>query len=203
MATVLARGPQIGKSEAIVTPEPLYGTPPSSEVKLSLDLVRTLNLGEPTEEKKFWWQRGRNFNLDAIATLPSVYDDPETAKYYQPRADWENLHRFNPSARWTWREEYQVLRKIDLRIMVFACIMFMSLELDRANINQALTDTFLKDLGMDTNGIVLRKPPVGATNNEQTTIGVIACSNSPSCVLSCRRNWYLNGWAQIAGSRRK
>ncbi|KIW57619.1 hypothetical protein PV05_02188 [Exophiala xenobiotica] len=151
MATVLARGPQIGKSEAIVTPEPLYGTPPSSEVKLSLDLVRTLNLGEPTEEKKFWWQRGRNFNLDAIATLPSVYDDPETAKYYQPRADWENLHRFNPSARWTWREEYQVLRKIDLRIMVFACIMFMSLELDRANINQALTDTFLKDLGMDTN----------------------------------------------------
>lgn len=153
MATVLAKGPQIGKSEAIVTPEPLYGTPPSSEVKLSLDLIRDLNLGEPTEEKKFWWQRGRNFNLDAIATLPSVFDDPETAKHYQPRADWENLHRFNPSARWTWREEYQVIRKIDLRIMVFACIMFMSLELDRANINQALTDTFLKDLGMDTNGM--------------------------------------------------
>ncbi|SPO06791.1 related to nicotinamide mononucleotide permease [Cephalotrichum gorgonifer] len=110
-----------------------------------------LPLGEPADEKRFWWQRTKNYNGAAIATQRSVYDDPELAKYYLPRDDWENLHRFDPSARWTWDEENAIIKKIDVRIMIFACIMFMALELDRANINQAVSDNFLDDLGMTTN----------------------------------------------------
>jgi hypothetical protein len=43
--------------------------------------------------------------LDNIATQPSVFDEPKGLEAYRPPANYENAHRFDPAARWTWREE--------------------------------------------------------------------------------------------------
>ncbi|PSN65233.1 MFS general substrate transporter [Corynespora cassiicola Philippines] len=88
---------------------------------------------------------------NAVATQPSVYDDPERAKFFQPLPNYENIHRFDPSERWTWAEEKKVLSKIEWRVAAWAAIAFFALDLDRSNISQANTDNFLEDLGLTTN----------------------------------------------------
>lgn len=53
----------------------------------------------------FSYYKRPKVNLDAIATQPSVFDNPITLKAYIPPPSYENSHRFNVLARWTWREE--------------------------------------------------------------------------------------------------
>ncbi|EIN13829.1 MFS general substrate transporter, partial [Punctularia strigosozonata HHB-11173 SS5] len=113
--------------------------------------IPPLGTPPPTGTRNFWrrWKR-QDIDLDAVATQPSVFDDPQTLEAYRPPAVYENAHRFDPSARWTWREERKLVRKIDWRIMVWTFIMFFSLEFDRSNISQANSDNLLNDLNINT-----------------------------------------------------
>ena len=90
-------------------------------------------------------------DLDAIATVRSVYDDPALAQFYQPHSGYENLHRFDPAERWTHREERSVKRKTDWKIFLWILVMFFGLNIDRGNLGNAVADNLLGDLNINTN----------------------------------------------------
>ncbi|KAF8461311.1 allantoate permease [Gautieria morchelliformis] len=93
----------------------------------------------------------KRLDEDAIATQISVYDDPVLAPHYQPHPAFENLHRFDPAARWTYREEKALVRKVDWLVMLWAAIAYSALYIDKGNLSQANSDNFLKDLRLTTN----------------------------------------------------
>ncbi|ORY87908.1 major facilitator superfamily domain-containing protein [Protomyces lactucae-debilis] len=70
---------------------------------------------------------------------------------YAPIKSYEGFHRYDPRAVWSAAEETKLRWTIDLRICSIACLLFWCLQLDRGNIRQALSDNFLKDLGLNTN----------------------------------------------------
>ncbi|KAI0409119.1 MFS general substrate transporter [Xylaria palmicola] len=116
-----------------------------------------LPLGAPREEARLCSLvstpsiRRRSLLKYALPAACPVFDYPDTAEKYHPRQDWENYHRFDARARWTWAEEYRVVRKIDARIMIWVCIMTVALEFDRMNLIVALADNLLGDLKLSTN----------------------------------------------------
>lgn len=71
---------------------------------------------------RLWKKRNHGLSLNDVATQPSVFDDDRLAPLYQPGLEYENVHRFDPGERWTWREEIPLIRKIDWRVTAWAAI---------------------------------------------------------------------------------
>lgn len=80
-----------------------------------------------------------------------MWNAAESAEIYAPIAAYEGAHRFDPKLTWTAEEEQALVKKLNWRIALPACIMFFALQLDRGNITQALSDNMLPDLGLTTN----------------------------------------------------
>ncbi|KAI0150140.1 MFS general substrate transporter [Hypoxylon sp. NC0597] len=96
--------------------------------------------------------KGDEHDLDAIATQPSIWDSENVEEYKELyiHPQWENWAAFDPKFRWGM-EERAVRRKVDWKIMVWVCIMFAALNIDRGNISNAVSDNMLDDLGLTKN----------------------------------------------------
>ncbi|KAK7981313.1 allantoate permease [Apiospora saccharicola] len=65
-------------------------------------------------------------------------------------SQYECRHVFDPTATWTAQEERDVIRKVDWRVCLWACVMFFGLQVDRGNLVQAVSDNLLDDLHLTT-----------------------------------------------------
>lgn len=75
--------------------------------------IRTLDLDSgPQSSLGTLFRRSAKRDPDAIATQPSVFDDPQQAPHFHPHPQYENLHRFDPDFRWTWAEELVSLERV-------------------------------------------------------------------------------------------
>lgn len=84
------------------------------------------------------------------STDDHIFTDPLVAERWRgvyEKAHYENRHRFDPEYKWTAEEEMRLVRKIDGRIMVWAWIMFCALDMHRRNINRAISDNMLAEIG--------------------------------------------------------
>jgi hypothetical protein len=126
-----SRSPSV---ESIEKKDPVRTSTSNSE-------AASIDLRDPEEEPpRFtdWLLRRRRFkahNPDAVATVRSVYDDPDLAPHYWPKKTYENIRRFDPTARWTFAEEKKIVHKLDWYVMFWAAITFSALNIDRGNIS--------------------------------------------------------------------
>ena len=145
-------------SGRVVEEDVVQASAASSHASGTAKWSRKLKRVESSKEKAFAVNlAGSETSSQNSATHePGKVDDAETMddrlrKYYAPIDTYEGRHRYDPTARWTPKEEKRLVRSLDWRICSWCCLMFFALQLDRANITQALSDSMLDDLGLTTN----------------------------------------------------
>jgi hypothetical protein len=81
--------------------------------------------------------------------------DPDVAAHWTAvyeASRYECRHAFDPHFTWSEEEEKKLVRRLDWRVCLWACVMFFGLQVDRGNLVQAVSDNMLNDLHLNTNG---------------------------------------------------
>ncbi|KAL7619530.1 hypothetical protein AAE478_010070 [Parahypoxylon ruwenzoriense] len=99
---------------------------------------------------------GEDFRVEdpVVTEINNPFLDTDTADYWRQvyeNCQYECRHAFNPKLTWSTKEEKELIRKLDWKVCLWACVMFFGLQVDRGNLSQAVSDNMLDDLGLDTN----------------------------------------------------
>ncbi|KAI1346501.1 major facilitator superfamily domain-containing protein [Xylaria sp. FL0043] len=90
----------------------------------------------------------------SLATGENPFSNPDVAERYRKvydQSQYECRHLFDPALAWTVEEEKKLVRRTDWRVCLWACVMFFALQIDQGSTTQAVSETFLQDLGLNTN----------------------------------------------------
>ncbi|KAH6659124.1 major facilitator superfamily transporter [Truncatella angustata] len=142
------------KSKATIDGKQLDGTSPAGPTALATQETQRAEAVLGDAVLRFLRIRkgpkADEYDLDAIATQPSIWDSENVEEYKELyiHPQWENWSAFDPTFRWTWREERETRRIVDWKIIVWVCIMFAALNIHRTNISNAVSDNMLDDLGL-------------------------------------------------------
>ncbi|KAI5970191.1 hypothetical protein CANMA_000802 [Candida margitis] len=124
----------------------------SIEPASSFDSRITTNLKKEEKDVITTIESGSSFESKQLAKNPFL--DPKVEEYYRDlytKSRYESYSAFDPNFEWTEDEERTVIWKLNWRVAFTACLLFVSLQVDRGNLAQAVSDNFLDDLGLNTN----------------------------------------------------
>ncbi|EGV65738.1 hypothetical protein PSN45_003475 [Yamadazyma tenuis] len=88
---------------------------------------------------------------EETVTETNPFADPKVAEHYRgiyEKSNYECKDVFDPDYKWTPEEEKKLVRKLDYRVALTSCILFVALQTDRGNLAQAVADNLLVDLGL-------------------------------------------------------
>lgn len=105
--------------------------------------------GSTSDKKERVWTSITSLESEPEDANP--FADLKVADYYRElyeTTQYECRHVFDPLYEWSQFEEHQVIKILDFRVALMACIMFAGLQIDRGNLDQAISDNFLDDLGL-------------------------------------------------------
>ncbi|KAI5970193.1 hypothetical protein CANMA_000804 [Candida margitis] len=95
-----------------------------------------------------------DLSIEADQLKKNPFLDPQVEEYYRDiytSSKYESYSAFDPNFEWTAEEEKKVIWKLNWRVAFTACLLFVGLQVDRGNLQQAVSDNFLDNLGLNTN----------------------------------------------------